>query len=57
MNSALAAISKEDVQAFYEDFLRALKPGDMTSLERIYSDDYLREQQFPSTHVRETRVN
>jgi|SRR6266699_984775 len=41
MKSALAAISKEDVQAFYEEFLRALKSGDITLLERIYSDDYL----------------
>jgi ketosteroid isomerase-like protein len=41
MKSALAAISKLEVQAFYEEFLRALKSGDITSLERIYSDDYL----------------
>jgi ketosteroid isomerase-like protein len=41
MISACAAISKEEVQAFYEEFLRALKSGDMTSLERIYADDYL----------------
>ncbi len=41
MISACAAISKEEVQAFYEGFLRALKSGDMTSLERIYADDYL----------------
>jgi ketosteroid isomerase-like protein len=41
MSSALAGITKEEVQAFYEEFLRALKSGDMTSLERIYSDDYL----------------
>jgi len=41
MSSAIAAISKEEVQAFYEEFLRALKSGDTTSLERIYSDDYL----------------
>jgi ketosteroid isomerase-like protein len=41
MSSALAAISKEQVQAFYEAFLRALKSGDITSLGRIYADDYL----------------
>jgi ketosteroid isomerase-like protein len=41
MSSALAAISKEEVQAFYEEFLRALKSGDMTSLEGIYAEDYL----------------
>jgi ketosteroid isomerase-like protein len=34
-------ISKEDVQAFYEEFLRALKSGDTTSLERMYADDFL----------------
>src|SRR5216683_2858715 len=41
MISACAAISKEEVQVFYDAFLRALKSGDMTSLERIYADDYL----------------
>ena len=41
MSSALAAISKDEVQTFYEEFLRALKSGDVTSLERIYADDYL----------------
>src|ERR1700726_4818052 len=41
MSSAVAAISKEEVQAFYEEFLRALKSGDITSLERMYADDYL----------------
>ena len=41
MNSALAGITKEEVQAFYEEFLRALKSGDMPTLERIYADDYL----------------
>jgi len=40
MSSALAGITKEEVQAFYEEFLRALKSGDMTSLERVNSDDY-----------------
>jgi ketosteroid isomerase-like protein len=34
-------ISEEEVQAFYEEFLQALKSGDITSLERIYADDYL----------------
>jgi ketosteroid isomerase-like protein len=37
----LAAISKEEVQAFYDEFLQALKSGDITSLERMYADDYL----------------
>jgi ketosteroid isomerase-like protein len=37
----LAAISKEEVQAFYDKFLQALKSGDITSLERMYADDYL----------------
>ena len=41
MSSAFAAISKEEVQAFYEEFLRALKSGDIGSLRRIYADDYL----------------
>jgi ketosteroid isomerase-like protein len=41
MNSAFATLSKEEVQVFYEAFLRALKSGDITSLERIYADDYL----------------
>jgi ketosteroid isomerase-like protein len=36
-----AAISKEEVQAFYEEFLLALKSGDLASLERMYADDYL----------------
>jgi ketosteroid isomerase-like protein len=39
--NSIPAISKEEVQAFYEEFLRALKSGDITSLERIYADDYL----------------
>jgi ketosteroid isomerase-like protein len=34
-------ISKEEVQACYEDFLQALKSGDSSSLERIYADDYM----------------
>jgi ketosteroid isomerase-like protein len=34
-------ISKEEVEAFYEEFLEALKSGNITSLERIYADDYL----------------
>src|SRR3984957_21184793 len=41
MNGAFATLSKEEVQVFYEAFLRALTSGDMTSLERIYADDYL----------------
>ena len=36
-----AKISKEEVQAFYEEFLQALKSGDITSLDRICADDYL----------------
>ena len=38
---SIAAISKEEVQASYEEFLRALKSGNVASLERIYADDYL----------------
>jgi ketosteroid isomerase-like protein len=34
-------ISKEEVKAFYEEFLEALKSGDIASLERIYADDYM----------------
>jgi len=40
-HNSIAGINKEEVQAFYEEFLRALKSGDITSLERIYADDYL----------------
>ena len=39
--NSVATISKEEVQAFYEEFLQALKSGDTTTLERIYADDYL----------------
>ena len=39
--NSIAAISKEEAQAFYEEFLLALKSGDTTSLERIYADDYV----------------
>ena len=39
--NSVATISKEEVQAFYEEFLETLKSGDVTSLERIYADDYL----------------
>jgi ketosteroid isomerase-like protein len=39
--NSLAMISKEEVQAFYEEFLQALKSGDITTLERIYANDYL----------------
>ena len=35
------SISEEEVQTFYEEFLQALKSGDITALERIYTDDYL----------------
>jgi len=34
-------ISKEEVQASYEEFLQALKSRDTSSLERIYADDYI----------------
>jgi ketosteroid isomerase-like protein len=34
-------ISKEEVQAFYQEFLEALKSGDIALLERIYADDYV----------------
>ncbi len=37
----MISISKEEVQTFYEEFLEALKSGDIPSLERIYADDYL----------------
>jgi len=33
--NSIAEISTEEVQAFYEEFLRALKSGDITSLEKI----------------------
>jgi ketosteroid isomerase-like protein len=39
--NSVATISKEEVQAFYEEFLQALKSGNIASLERIYADDYL----------------
>jgi ketosteroid isomerase-like protein len=39
--NSIASITKEEVLAFYEVFLRALKSGEITSLERIYADDYL----------------
>jgi len=39
--NSLISISKEEVQTFYEEFLQALKSGDITALERIYADDYL----------------
>ena len=34
-------ISKEEVQASFEEFLEALKSADISSLERIYGDDYI----------------
>jgi len=34
-------ISEEEIQAFYEDFLEALKSGDTALLERMYADDYM----------------
>jgi ketosteroid isomerase-like protein len=39
--NSVAMISKEEVQTFYEEFLEALKSADITSLERIYADDYI----------------
>jgi ketosteroid isomerase-like protein len=39
--NSVAIISKEEVQAFYGEFLEALKSGDIASLERLYADDYL----------------
>jgi len=39
--NSLISISEEEVQTFYEEFLEALKSGDIMSLERIYADDYL----------------
>jgi ketosteroid isomerase-like protein len=39
--NSLAAITKVEVQAFYDEFLRALKSGDINLLERMYADDYL----------------
>ena len=39
--NSITMISTEEVQAFYEEFLQALKSGDTTPLERIYADDYL----------------
>ena len=37
----MAMISKEEVQAFYDEFLEALKSGDIALLERMYADDYM----------------
>ncbi|HEY4709367.1 MAG TPA: nuclear transport factor 2 family protein [Candidatus Acidoferrales bacterium] len=39
--NSIPVISKDEVRAFYEGFLQALKSGDIPSLERIYADDYL----------------
>ena len=39
--NSVVSIRKEEVQAFYEQFLEALKSGDITSFEQIYADDYL----------------
>jgi ketosteroid isomerase-like protein len=41
VENSLISISREEVQTFYEEFLEALKSGDITSLERIYADDYM----------------
>jgi ketosteroid isomerase-like protein len=40
-DKSVVAISKEEVQAFYEEFLQALESGDLASLEQMYADDYL----------------
>jgi len=37
----ISMISEEEVQAFYEEFLEALKSGDTALLERMYADDYM----------------
>jgi ketosteroid isomerase-like protein len=37
----MTEISKDEVRAFYEEFLQALKAGDLAPLEQIYADDYL----------------
>ena len=34
-------ISKEEVQATFEEFLKALKSGDTSSVEQLYADDYI----------------
>jgi ketosteroid isomerase-like protein len=39
--NSIPVIGKEEVQAFYEGFLQTLQSGDVSSLERIYADDYL----------------
>jgi ketosteroid isomerase-like protein len=41
VENSVVSISKEEVQAHYDEFLAALKSGDIASLERIYADDYL----------------
>jgi ketosteroid isomerase-like protein len=38
--NSITSVSSEEVQASYEEFLQALKSGDITSLDRIYADDY-----------------
>ena len=47
------SISKEEVQTFYEEFLQALKSGDITALERIYADDYLLVRPNGNTFTKE----
>jgi ketosteroid isomerase-like protein len=39
--NSVAMISKEEVEAFYEKFLEALKSEDIALLERMYADDYM----------------
>ena len=39
--NSVALLSKEEVHAFYQKFLEALKSGDIALLERIYADDYV----------------
>ncbi|MGB2664331.1 MAG: nuclear transport factor 2 family protein [Candidatus Acidiferrum sp.] len=34
-------ISKEEVQASFEQFLQALKSGDTSAVQQLYADDYL----------------
>jgi ketosteroid isomerase-like protein len=39
--NSVAMISTEEVEAFYETFLEALKSGDIALLEQMYADDYM----------------
>jgi len=37
----MTEISKDEVHLFYEEFLQALKAGDVAPREQIYADDHL----------------